>query len=55
VEHPPNHRENQKGKTLNDQMETPIPGSSLHPFHRHRQPLNEENQRYPDVINQIRV
>jgi hypothetical protein len=53
VEHPPYHWKDKKGKALNDQMEAPIPGAGLHSFDCHGQPLNEEDQCYPDIINQV--
>ena len=55
MEYPSNYWKDQKGKTLNDHMKASIPGARLPTFDGHGQSLNEKDQCYSDVINQVRM
>ena len=45
--------ENQKCKSLNDQVEWPVSQTGLHPLNRHRQALDKENQCYACIVQDI--
>jgi hypothetical protein len=50
-----NQWENDKSKSLNDQVERPVSETGFHPLNRHLQALDKENQCYACVVQDVRM